>query len=831
MIPSVYQQAIYDFQESGSGDAFVSACAGSGKTTVLVELAKRLPLNVQRSAVFVAFNKHIAEELKTRLPAGVRAATIHSLGMAALRNHIRPGRAWRVEGTKYQKIIRAWYAENGVSRFDKGAFEAFDSMAELTKLAMLTLTNPADSLALARLAAQYDIKLTDPEKQFRALPTILEWGVKGMPYPDERGCRWSMADGISFDDMVYLPIRLNLPVEQYDMLYTDECLPYKTPVLLADGGSLEIGDIVENRRDVEVLGFDTATGEQKPCRVTGWSKTPNRKPLVKIRASRRVSRNTVTSDFVVCTTDHEIWVTRGGGSRWVEAGQVMPGDVVQVETAAKKSQTYKITVPGKRTLAQEMSAKNEDGRVGVHGNSHGPRVRGGNGRGQTVPQQALMSALGDGWEPELVVPTGLHSSGYPTHYKCDIANPQALVVVEVDGPSHSAASRRAQDERKQEFLESKGWRVFRVSNREAFSDPVAVASRIIETTLRGVESGCDAGPDSCPVDATVTSVDPVELDDYFVYDITVEGCHDFYANGILVHNCQDLNAAQLEFVLKMRSGRAFFVGDPKQAIYHFCGAGSDSVETIIRRTGATVLPLSICYRCPKSHIALAQSYVPTIEHAPDAGEGVTGEINYHQVSSAVKTGDLVLCRCTAPLIKLVFELLRAKIPAKVRGRDIGASIIKLIDTVESLEDYSWEGFAGALEVYRARQLTLLQKADDGVNDARIEGLNDRVESLLVIHEQLVSEGRCSSAADLRAFITDLFRDDNAPVMLSTIHKAKGLEADRVFILRFDLMPHPMAKTPASQAQEKHLQYIAVTRARRELFFIQEDDKKPARILS
>lgn len=98
---------------------------------------------------------------------------------------------------------------------------------------------------------------------------------------------------------------------------------------------------------------------------------------------------------------------------------------------------------------------------------HRPRIRGGNGRGLTVPQGTLLTALGDGWFPEFVVGTGSRGAGIPSAFRIDIANPEAKIAVEIDGPSHSALRVRAADHRKDAFLLSLGWRVFRFSNREA----------------------------------------------------------------------------------------------------------------------------------------------------------------------------------------------------------------------------------------------------------------------------------------------------------------------------------------------------------------------------
>jgi superfamily I DNA/RNA helicase len=75
----------------------------------------------------------------------------------------------------------------------------------------------------------------------------------------------------------------------------------------------------------------------------------------------------------------------------------------------------------------------------------------------------------------------------------------------------------------------------------------------------------------------------------------------------MIDEAQDLNRAQLELVLRAVApgGRTLAVGDAGQAIYQWSGADARSMANITARTGACQLPLSICYRCPASHVALA----------------------------------------------------------------------------------------------------------------------------------------------------------------------------------------------------------------------------------
>jgi superfamily I DNA/RNA helicase len=73
----------------------------------------------------------------------------------------------------------------------------------------------------------------------------------------------------------------------------------------------------------------------------------------------------------------------------------------------------------------------------------------------------------------------------------------------------------------------------------------------------------------------------------------------------------------------------------------------------------------------------------------------------------------------------------------------------------------------------------------------------------------------------------LFTDEKVEnaVMLSTAHKSKGLEANRVLIL----LPNKLPLTWQNQLdwqlkQELNLKYVALTRARKELVFIDLDEQ-------
>ena len=80
---------------------------------------------------------------------------------------------------------------------------------------------------------------------------------------------------------------------------------------------------------------------------------------------------------------------------------------------------------------------------------------------------------------------------------------------------------------------------------------------------------------------------------------------------------------------------------------------------------------------------------------------------------------------------------------------------------------------------------------------------------------------------LKSYIDRLFTDDKVEnaVMLSTAHKSKGLEANRVLILLPNKLPlHWPHQLEWQMKQELNLKYVALTRARKELIFIDMEEQ-------
>ena len=286
---------------------------------------------------------------------------------------------------------------------------------------------------------------------------------------------------------------------------------------------------------------------------------------------------------------------------------------------------------------------------------------------------------------------------------------------------------------------------------------------------------------------------------------------------VMVDEAQDTNPARRLFAKRMIApgGRFVAVGDPHQAIYGFTGADNNSLDLIRDEFNCTVMPLTVTYRCPKAVVAHAQAWVNHITAADEAPEGLVRTIGFDafNAESFVPNQDAILCRNTKPLVQMAFSLIRRGIGAKVEGRDIAEGLAKL---AKRWKTNSLATFQTRLNDYQARET---QKLMSTGKELVAEQLTDKIDTLRVIIDSLPQN---STVRDLVDKIYSLFEpDDNGKprnvVLLSTVHKSKGREWQRVFLLGRNLyMPSKWARQAWQQEQERNLIYVAVTRAKAEL---------------
>lgn len=197
---SKYQKAIFNFVETGEGNAIVEAVAGSGKSTTIVECLKRLPAG--NSSIFLAFNKSIAEELKSR---GVNARTFHSLTYGPV---MRLKGSNTIEGNKLRNLVHKNMSREGEDLYGKFICRLV-GLARQSGIGCLIADNEKVWEAIAE---HHDLELEDPKAEWkeaiRLARMLLTWSNE--------------SNLVDFDDLLYLAVKENLALGKFDYVFVDE---------------------------------------------------------------------------------------------------------------------------------------------------------------------------------------------------------------------------------------------------------------------------------------------------------------------------------------------------------------------------------------------------------------------------------------------------------------------------------------------------------------------------------------------------------------------------------------------------------------------------------
>lgn len=157
---------------------------------------------------------------------------------------------------------------------------------------------------------------------------------------------------------------------------------------------------------------------------------------------------------------------------------------------------------------------------------------------------------------------------------------------------------------------------------------------------------------------------------------------------------------------------------------------------------------------------------------------------------------------------------------------IGKSALKLEPFVTMIR-----AFRGKMEFYSLEELVKdvldatgyikdLQESGEEDAEERIENIHELI-SKVVIYEETAEEPTLSGFLEEVALVADIDRMEDNPdrVLLLTLHAAKGLEFDRVYLAGVEdgLFPSYMAITdtdPTAIEEERRLAYVGITRAKK-----------------
>lgn len=301
----------------------------------------------------------------------------------------------------------------------------------------------------------------------------------------------------------------------------------------------------------------------------------------------------------------------------------------------------------------------------------------------------------------------------------------------------------------------------------------------------------------------------------------------YLADVIMLDEAQDASIAQQDVIKRCmkRETRLFAFGDDDQTINSWCGSDTDSFEHLKDANEfhrkAIELPLTTNYRCGTAIIEYAKRYTDKpIKARAGAPEGI---IRHETHLSEVKDGDMILCRNIAPLMEVYRRGVENGEKMYFRGEQLGENLIMAIDSAEgdSIDEIVNSMKRRVVATWEC--LTRDSGADETETmvDPRIISLLDTIKTMSHLPSTV------KNRKNLEKFIHEVFSDEGKEgIQLSTIHRAKGLEADNVFIICPSLIPSSLARLDWERREEQHLLYVMSTRPKNSLNFISEKEIAP-----
>jgi DNA helicase-2/ATP-dependent DNA helicase PcrA len=287
------------------------------------------------------------------------------------------------------------------------------------------------------------------------------------------------------------------------------------------------------------------------------------------------------------------------------------------------------------------------------------------------------------------------------------------------------------------------------------------------------------------------------------------------------------------------------VGDPHQTIYTFAGATSSYLTGFAAEfPGAAMVRLVRDYRSTPQVVAVANQLIrastPLVAQRkpgpsplltefndePDEASGVAVQIRALLASGISARGVAILVRVNAHTERFESALNDARVPYVVRGaerfydRPVVKQALVLMRGAARGQTTGPDPLPEAVR-HILTSMSFTPLAPGSGAEAR-----ERWESLAAIAQladDMHAERQEVSLGDFATELTQRAELGHAPVVdgvtITTMHAAKGLEWDAVFLpgLVEGMVPIVYARTPEAIDEERRLLYVAVTRAREHLY--------------
>lgn len=346
---------------------------------------------------------------------------------------------------------------------------------------------------------------------------------------------------------------------------------------------------------------------------------------------------------------------------------------------------------------------------------------------------------------------------------------------------------------------------------------------------------------------------------------------------VLVDEVQDFNRSQKVILQKLaeNGARIVAVGDPNQGIYRFRGAdhtafkditemlkskssNPDSVEKTLTKNFRSK-PGIIDY---SNENTVVKNLIAGREEDPDDSAHISDrELKYKETIDRLakeyssigemKKQTAFIARTNEPLAKAAMDLLKHKIPFVIYGKDMGKELIEMVDRIVAQSDLRYKRGESSIYDFRDELKDFVEgkKEKWAGKSAKAGELKDLLESEKALNSAMeisidsLGEKEDQTVNEFKAFLKlrlggtpdkmssrekaehDKRMKELNPIVLTTAHKSKGQEFDRVFELTPSMYPHPKSKLDADIAQEENAKYVGITRAKDEYHVVNDEEEE------
>lgn len=211
MTPSILQAGFYDWVSTGRGSCVLTAVAGAGKTTTLIE-----SLNLMFGTIFFgAYSKKIADELQARAPQkeGLTISTMHAAGM----------RAWKPAADKFMKVdankCRDIFRDMTFRSMEEGILEGpvLQLLSYAKQAAFGVLKDEEARQNWIDLIDHFDVECFNERSGQDNTDAIIRLAQELFKRSAQLNTKI-----IDFDDMIFAPLYHNVRFKKYDWVLLDE---------------------------------------------------------------------------------------------------------------------------------------------------------------------------------------------------------------------------------------------------------------------------------------------------------------------------------------------------------------------------------------------------------------------------------------------------------------------------------------------------------------------------------------------------------------------------------------------------------------------------------